>query len=958
MAVVAATVSASMGVMKPILAKLTALVGDEYKKLRGLPEEVNFLKRELTDMDALLERMDGADELDPQAKNWRKDIIEMSYNIKDYIDDFMCHVGEPNDKVGILRKASQCLGSFKDHETDDKVGILPKASRYLRSFNDRRRLVNQFQEIKALVIETSERRRRYILDRCISITTPVVVDPRMSALYKDSTSLVGIDAQKDELANWAMDKWKPLTLMAIVGFGGLGKTTLANELYHEVGGKFHCKAFVSVSQKPEMIGLFNSLLLQFGLGIYPHACQVQDAINNIRGYLQDKRYLIIVDDLWDIKAWNTICCAFPHNNQHSKVVITTRIEGVAKACCGNHGSVHTMKPLSEADSRKLFFYRVFGSEDACPSELSKVSYEILKKCAGLPLAIVTMGSLLACQPTRLEGQWEYIQNSLASKFTTNSDYEDMMYILDLSYKNLPRHLKACFLHLGSYPEDHEIRRVDLVRQWVAEGFVSKSNGQDAWEVAESYFNELINRSMLQPIYREHITGLIFGCRVHDMLLELIARRCKEDNFLSLVSRPQAVAGAQDKVVRRLTVVGLRGRDNDGKVTKPIAGNFSQLRSLTILGSNWVPSLDEFKFLRVLFLNNFNGVMIVFDLSSINNLSHLKYLKGQGNIEMPSKIQGLRLLETLDLSGVSYYSVPSEIVDVPHLSHFLVPRGTWLPNWIGKVKSLRTLWGFDLPSDSFQSIISLAKLTALSQLSLYLPSKGVDMLLKATWMDHLSTSLNKLRNLKQLTLLCSQPFGSVALCVDDALSLLSPPFSNLELLDMTGCTFSRVPRWIIHLQNICRLTIGVKQILQEDVAIIGTRLPSLLRLSLRLTCIPMERIVIGGTTGFSTVKFFQFNCDGISYLAFEAGAMPKLQELELNFDPNKWDKAAPGGLQHLPSLKKIRAARSFDDRGYCWTHDKSEDALIKAVLQEAADALLTRPAFTLGQGWLPRPTYED
>jgi len=273
----AAVVSVSMGVMKPVLAKLTTLLGDEYKKLKGLRKEVTFLQRELSDMDAVLEKMDGADELDPQAKKWRKDIIEMSYNIEDFIDDFIQRVGETNN---------------------NKMGILRKASKYLRTFKDRRDLANQFQQIKSQVMEASDRRKRYMLDQCISnattcisITTPVAVDPRISALYKESASLVGIDDQKSELVNWAVDKGRQLKVMAIVGFGGLGKTTLANELYREVGGKFDCTAFVSVSQKPEMVGLFNSLLSQLGLRPYSHACQLQDPINDLRGHLQDKRYL-------------------------------------------------------------------------------------------------------------------------------------------------------------------------------------------------------------------------------------------------------------------------------------------------------------------------------------------------------------------------------------------------------------------------------------------------------------------------------------------------------------------------------------------------------------------------------------------------------------------------------------------------------------------------------------------
>ena len=202
----------------------------------------------------------------------------------------------------------------------------------------------------------------------------------------------------------------------------------------------------------------------------------------------------------------------------------------------------------------------------------------------------------------------------------------MMYILDLSYKNLPRHLKACFLYLGSYPEDHEIEKVELVRRWVAEGFVSKSSGQDVWDVAESYFNELVNRSMIKPIYFG-VNTRITGCRVHDMLLELIVRRCKEDNFLSLVDDPQAVVEVQDKVIRRLNVVGLRAKEDD-KVAMAIAiaTKLAQIRSLSIMGqSTWVPSLLELKFVRVLSIDVIisNSADMAVDLTIINQLSQLR-----------------------------------------------------------------------------------------------------------------------------------------------------------------------------------------------------------------------------------------------------------------------------------------------------------------------------------------------
>jgi len=274
MAAAGIVVSVSMGVMKPVLEKLSTLMGDEYRKIKGLRKEVSFLRDELRAMEALLEKMDAADRLDSQAKEWRKDIIDMSYDIEDCIDDFMHRVGEDRDKVGILQKASS----------------------FLRTIKDRYRIAKQINKIKTRVIQTSQRRERYTLDVSNSTTTPVVVDPRLSALYKDSTTLVGLENQKEELVRWIMDEEQQLKVMSIVGFGGLGKTTLANEVYHQVGGQFTCKALICVSQKPDISKLLKRILLELGLHQYSQAacCVEQDLVSALRKHLQDMRYWVVM----------------------------------------------------------------------------------------------------------------------------------------------------------------------------------------------------------------------------------------------------------------------------------------------------------------------------------------------------------------------------------------------------------------------------------------------------------------------------------------------------------------------------------------------------------------------------------------------------------------------------------------------------------------------------------------
>jgi hypothetical protein len=147
---------------------------------------------------------------------------------------------------------------------------------------------------------------------------------------------------------------------------------------------------------------------------------------------------------------------------------------------------------------------------------------MIKKCRGVPLAITSIASLLESQGMHVE-KWEKIRDSMGHELETSSKMEWMRHVLSLSYNDLPHHLKTCLLYLGAYPEDHKISKNDLVRQWIAEGFVPEKHGLDLEEVAEDYFNELINRFMIQPVTSdaslyEIILGEVWSVQVHDLKL--------------------------------------------------------------------------------------------------------------------------------------------------------------------------------------------------------------------------------------------------------------------------------------------------------------------------------------------------------------------------------------------------------------------------------------------------------
>uniref|UniRef100_A0A453A1T9 NB-ARC domain-containing protein n=1 Tax=Aegilops tauschii subsp. strangulata TaxID=200361 RepID=A0A453A1T9_AEGTS len=122
----------------------------------------------------------------------------------------------------------------------------------------------------------------------------VTIDPRMSTIYVEEAGLVGIEGPSEELLNLLTDTEEKLKVVSILGFGGLGKTTLAKQVYDEIRGKFECTAFVSVSQRPNMTGLLYRIQLKLGMNRSSRVYEVQDIIEDLRQYLTHKRYYYLL----------------------------------------------------------------------------------------------------------------------------------------------------------------------------------------------------------------------------------------------------------------------------------------------------------------------------------------------------------------------------------------------------------------------------------------------------------------------------------------------------------------------------------------------------------------------------------------------------------------------------------------------------------------------------------------
>jgi disease resistance protein RPM1 len=174
-------------------------------------------------------------------------------------------------------------------------------------------------------------------------------------------------------------------------------------------------------------------------------------VNEVRNFLQQKRYVVVFDDVWNICVWDEIDFAMIDNKNGSNIIITTRYMDVVKECKkSSFLEVHELKPLTKEKSLELFNKKAFHNlESCCPENLVVISSKIIEKCNGLPLAIVVIGGLLS-RKDRKPIEWYKFSENINPKLKEDSKIKQ---ILALSYHDLPYNLKSCFLYFGLYPED-------------------------------------------------------------------------------------------------------------------------------------------------------------------------------------------------------------------------------------------------------------------------------------------------------------------------------------------------------------------------------------------------------------------------------------------------------------------------------------------------------------------------
>uniref|UniRef100_A0A0D3GWS2 RGH1A n=1 Tax=Oryza barthii TaxID=65489 RepID=A0A0D3GWS2_9ORYZ len=821
------------GAMGSLLPKLGQLLNEEYGLQAGLRKKIESLSRELESVHAVL-RIVGEvppEKLDQLVKLWARDLREASYDMEDIIDSFMVHVDgreEPADPHMLRRLRKKIVILFKKTKA-------------------RREIAGAIQDINEKLEEVAARCGRYTVNNIVAKpAVPADVDPRLLNLYKRATELVGIEGQMDNLIKMMslgndIDLFdKTVRVVSVVGIGGLGKTTLVKAVYDKLKPGFDCGAFVPVGQNPDMKKVLRDIIIDLDKKTYTNfnitLFDERQLINKLQEILQEKRCFVVIDDMWDKKSWGLIRCALQDSNHRSRVVVTTRVFEVATYV----GDVYKMQPLSRNDSENSLV-------EACD--------KFLKKCGGVPLAIITIASLLANKP---QEDWSEVYSTIVLGHGGNDDVENTRRILSLSYYDLPLHLKPCLLYLSIFPEDYYIEKNLLIWKWIAEGFVHEEQapGVGLFELGEGYFNELINRSMIQTVEAEY-KGYADGCHVHDMVLDLIRLLSFEENFVTVLDGSEHQESPRSKI-RRLALQHRNFEENGHQL-----GNVGvdQLRSFVLSECDGITvAPPSFHVLRYL-----------------GNLHHLRYL-GLQNVrtsELPDEVGDLKFLQVLDLLGTGIQELPESVGLLTKLLCLRANEGTRVSSGlIVKLTSLQEMW--ICPADISQFVKVLGKLRELRVLRTSLFTHGLD---ERTDRDLLE-SLQNLHKIHTIDIGGSSRMKSVMW----EAGFTSP--RRLRHLRLRSLVFYRMPVGInpLLLPNLCYLDLQVQIVKEQDMVTLG-RLPELRHLKL---CSCKTHVVsvenAAGDGYFRKLRYFSTPC---SFLRFDLHGvicstktiMPRLESLE-------------------------------------------------------------------------------
>ncbi|XP_057767419.1 putative late blight resistance protein homolog R1A-10 [Salvia miltiorrhiza] len=586
-----------------------------------------------------------------------KKIAEAAYAAEDTIESHV--VSQIQDKYPIHVAESSALShqSFRLNGVRG-LGAMVKKLGKIKYKNGIPRVIKKFQSVEKEVAMI--RNKKGIEDLHSTIATS---SPRPPLSREDT--MVGFNEQLLQVMSALATNELNRLIIPIVGMGGIGKTTLATNVFNNptIREYFPVRAWITVSQVYTAREILRGLLHHISSNIYADEQKSDEQLGELLyKELFGRKHLIVMDDVWDIEAWDSVRRFLPPSNDGSRVLITTRLSNLALDL-GSCSSPYAMKFLDDAQSWDLLCEKVFGKY-GCPVEMEEVGKSIAKKCGGLPLAIVVIGGLLASSKMTRE-YWESVDANVTSAINYGND-DKCMKILSLSYSHLPIHIKPCFLYLSVFPADFTVRVSKLVKLWVAEGFIKAVSNKTLEETAEEYLEELIHRNLVL-VCQQGSSGKLKSCSIHHVIWDLCRREAHRHNFLHIEKFENPKISPRVERERRISIQPCRRKE---KLSNPL---LLARRNRTLLSSLYWDSRSitrKFSLLRILDVVDFYTVEELLHLINTRYVACAMDLSLR-NSSLWKSISRLWNLETLVLDRE--VSLPPQIWQMPQLRHLKMER---------------------------------------------------------------------------------------------------------------------------------------------------------------------------------------------------------------------------------------------------------------------------------------------